>query len=1073
MSNLSFSSGYGEYVSGEFLGGLAFELTSNNFPLFSREFISSSPAFVNLTDNSLLLTQHSFVTGEELIYDFDLDVRNLPIGIQTTIISGISTNILPSTVYAIKTDFATLKLASTKENALLEIPINLDFSAYGRGIHKISSKTPNKNALITINNIIQEPIFSTGTTTHIQTEIGEFDLTVDINDPKLVQGDDLLKIDDEIFRVLSVGIGSTNTISFVRSVLGTVAAAHTENSVATIVRGNYNIVDNFLYFASPPYGNIFDLESGLKNNSTFSGRVFTRSGIKNTVIGPYDTNYLFDDISPDFTGIKNSFTLEENGTQITGISTDNIIFTLNDVFQPPSRLTGNIINGAYTLVENAGITSITFTGNDSFPKYDINASEYPRGGIIFSIGSTGGLGYQPLISAGGTAIVSTAGTIQSIAIGYSGSGYREQPQVVRVGVGYSDVVNFDLEIVGTATVSNGNIVGVSITNPGTGYTNTRPPNVYFDAPLPYSNLPLKYSSNSSGIGTEATIDIVVGQGSSIINFNLNKLGYSYSPGDILTADIGGQVGIPTIFDSDFKEFEIIVDKVYNDTSSLRSIGQLIIFDPLDNLFDGRRRSFPLRLNGSQTAVLSRIGSDLDVGNNMLIFIDTVLQVPGESYVFDGGSILSFKQAPRAGSTSVILFYAGTEGIDTERVEILETVKQGDTLQIFDTINRNKDQNQRTVNQIISVDIVRTNLYNKEGISTEDEIRPIKWCPQNVDKFIAGSGSTDTNLVSKDRLIYEPLIYPTAYAITGIGSTSNQIFVDNVKTFFDNASESPATNDIKIITQTHQIPASLSVTLSQTGVVQLISITNPGIGYDFIPKVSFSSPLGVGTAAAATVTLDSKGSVSSIQITNSGFGYTTTSPVYALVEPPRQKEEIAEKVLYEGDFGIITGIATTSVDSTNAIVLDLFIPLNSALRNPQINPIGSGTTGLSGISTGYYFHVNNSNIGDSITSLSNSDQVIGIGTTFIDNVYQVYSSEIKQENVIGIGTTSINQVTVKVQNNSSLVGILTSGFYGDYSWGRIYNINKSGISSFMAYAPGITTSTVIQRLNPLKYSNYLT
>ena len=60
----------------------------------------------------------------------------------------------------------------------------------------------------------------------------------------------------------------------------------------------------------------------------------------------------------------------------------------------------------------------------------------PIGGVILSVGSTEGHGYQPLVAAGGTAVVSTAGTIQSVSIGYSGSGYRSGiGQTVNVGVG--------------------------------------------------------------------------------------------------------------------------------------------------------------------------------------------------------------------------------------------------------------------------------------------------------------------------------------------------------------------------------------------------------------------------------------------------------------------------------------------------------------------------------------------------------------------------------------------------------------------------------------------------------------
>ena len=52
----------------------------------------------------------------------------------------------------------------------------------------------------------------------------------------------------------------------------------------------------------------------------------------------------------------------------------------------------------------------------------------------------------------------------------------------------------NIEFIGTATVSDGHIVSIAITNPGAGYTSTNPPYVVFDDPLSYSNIPLIYSS---------------------------------------------------------------------------------------------------------------------------------------------------------------------------------------------------------------------------------------------------------------------------------------------------------------------------------------------------------------------------------------------------------------------------------------------------------------------------------------------------------------------------------------------------------------------------------------------------
>ena len=140
---------------------------------------------------------------------------------------------------------------------------------------------------------------------------------------------------------------------------------------------------------------------------------------------------------------------------MTGISTENAIILVNDVFQTPGS------ENQYTLNESSGITSVTFNGTETDPLgSDVGISSFPKGGIIVSVGSTEGLGYQPLVAAGGTAVVSGLGTIQSISIGNSGSGYRSGIQTVNVGVGLSATGTPSIEFIGTAVVSNGNVVSV-------------------------------------------------------------------------------------------------------------------------------------------------------------------------------------------------------------------------------------------------------------------------------------------------------------------------------------------------------------------------------------------------------------------------------------------------------------------------------------------------------------------------------------------------------------------------------------------------------------------------------------
>ena len=74
---------------------------------------------------------------------------------------------------------------------------------------------------------------------------------------------------------------------------------------------------------------------GVTTNSSFQGRIFNRTSFVNETNENYVENVVFDDISPDFTGITSEFVLKSSGTDQTGISTDNIFTLINGVFQEP------------------------------------------------------------------------------------------------------------------------------------------------------------------------------------------------------------------------------------------------------------------------------------------------------------------------------------------------------------------------------------------------------------------------------------------------------------------------------------------------------------------------------------------------------------------------------------------------------------------------------------------------------------------------------------------------------------------------------------------------------------------
>ena len=1154
----------------------AFDLSHEGYKIFQRYFDASNSTVVNTTTNIINLPNHFFVSGEELIYTNAGSGSTTAIGIATTSFVGIgSTDKLPSSVYAVKLNNNSIKLAASAADALKSVPLTLDITSVGIGTtHSFTSKNQNAKVIVAIDNVIQSPVVASAVTTTLAINAYTTDDVLYFAGITSFFGGDLVKIGSEIMRIDAVGFGSTNAIKVRRPWLGTVVAGYSTGSLVTKVSGNYNIVDNTINFVEAPYGNIPISTStnapderdwlGISTSSSFQGRTFLRSGVPNTTNETYYKNYIFDDISSAFNGIRRDFTLKSNKSDISGISNENAIILINDIFQEPG------LSAGYTLSENAGITSISFIGTGVSVSYDINNSNLPVGGIVVSVGSSEGFGYQPLVSAGATATISGLGTISSISIGNSGSGYRApnlyevitntstvtgigstvfainntnsifrvlgftntgsnckvsigtyisnatitsvgtttinigsasttsrqipsgskviisitNPAIgyVNVGVGTTTINTSGISSIthiGIATILNGYVISpVIITNPGSGYTATSRPYVVIDDPLSYSNIPLIYSSSSAGIGTQATIDIVVGQGSSIIDFELKNTGYGYGQGEILTIASGGITGIPTTSSPLFREFQISIQNTFSDKFTGWSLGELQALDDLDSLFNGQRVVFPITYLGSLVSIRSSKGSNISVQDSLLVFINDVLQVPGEAYYFPGGSSITFAEPPKSGDSSKIIFYKGSGSIDVIERNILETVKIGDELTIGYDVSSGQSptlqEEARTVTNINSTDLVSTNPYFGPGnTSNETLLRPVVWCRQTEDKIIDEKG------IGKDRILYEASIYPSSYLIQSVGIGSTIIYVDNIRPFFNPLNENNTSlsfqKDIVILSQDSKVAASATAVVSAAGTISRVVISDGGVGYTTSPSVTIQNPVGLGTTqrAQTTSTISVGGTVSSIRVTSPGTGYSQTSPPNVLIELPLFNIETNTVNSYEGDFGIITGIATTSVGvASTGIVFDFLIPNNSFLRNSAI----SGITTVSAIQSGYYFVVYNSNVGRGVTSLNSSRSVVGVGSTFLDNVYQAISVSIAQTSTVGFGFTYVAKVTASLSSYNGLTGIGFSNFYGEFSWGRISLGSRLKDNSYNAYTSrgfvGVSTGTIIRRSNSLKYLNYM-
>ena len=1098
FTNALIESGFATYEGTERDIKRSFDLTHETDRIFERSFDGSDSSIVNLTTNTITLPNHFFVTGEQIEYKHAGIGSTQAIGIASTSFPnvGIATK-LQTDLFVVKINDDEIKLATSAADALTAVPTVVDLTNVGIGTsHRFVAINKNAKVIVAVDNIIQSPVVSTAVTTILADQMFSTDDSVKLAGITSISGGELLKIGDEIMRIDGVGIGSTNAVNVRRSWLGTNAGYAATGTLVTKVTGNYNIVNNSLTFVEAPSGNTpigTDTNrpderdwTGITTSSSFQGRVFMRSGVQDESNETYHKNKVYDDISQGFNGSTKEFTLKSDGSNVTGIATETGIILVNDTFQTPGS------TYQYTMTENAGISSISFVGSAVSNTSDIRTSTIPVGGIIVSVGSSEGFGYQPLVAAGGTATVSIAGTIQSISIGNSGSGYRAGIQTtVNVGVATTSLSGSNRVNIGTATISGGNIVSVAITNPGTGYTSTEPPVVIFDDPLSYSNIPLIYSSTSSGLGTSAKVDIVVGQGSSVIDFTIRNTGHGYGNAQTLTVAIGGTIGIPTTGSASFEEFKITVDEIVTDEFTGWSIGQLQVMDNVGQFINGSRTNFPLEVDGALTSIVSAPGSKINVQDVLLVFVNDILQVPGKGYTFTGGSQIEFTEAPKIGDKVDIIFYKGTGSQDVVEREVLETVKRGDTLQIQSS-DMFLDEDVRSADLITSTDVVKTNPYSGPGnIQNTSLTRPVIWCKQTEDKII------NEQEIGKDRELYEPVISPTAHIIKTVGVGSTAIYVDTLRPLFNTFNEvEDKTNllfqdKVKFITQDEKISAAGTAIVSTAGTITSIAISTGGFGYTSAPLVSIASTNGVGigttTTALGTVTIGAAGTVTGVAITNPGLGYTQTNPPLVLFSPPTRGVEENKVGSYNGDSGIIVGFGTTSVGiGTTQFMFDLHIPSDSFLRNAGLSTgVVSTAITASSLSAGDYFIVFGSNVGSattSITSLDTSGSTVGIGTSYIDNVYQVASSEtvyrptgVNSEGV-GIGTSHITRVFVTVDNNFPYgVGIQTSNSFGEFSWGKIQLTSRSEVTSYDAFTTGgvggITTSTLIQRSKALKFRNY--
>ena len=143
------------------------------------------------------------------------------------------------------------------------------------------------------------------------------------------------------------------------------------------------------------------------------------------------------------------------------------------------------------------------------------------------------------------------------------------------------------------------------------------------------------------IGLLLNVDVgassVAGIGSTyfeVKSFSISRSGYSFRAGDVFKP-----VGLVTDKNlvSPISEYEFTVLDVFSDNFGSWQFGELDYIDSIKNFQDGTRIRFPLEYNGTTLSFEKNENSTLDLQNVLIVICNGILQDPGVSYLFDGGT----------------------------------------------------------------------------------------------------------------------------------------------------------------------------------------------------------------------------------------------------------------------------------------------------------------------------------------------------------------------------------------------------------------------------------------------------
>lgn len=747
-------------------GLTSFPLKHNGYSVFYKEFNPSDNNIVDIVNDTITIPNHFFKTGEPLSYNVPYEGSEIQISPTSSGANGTITK-FPSVVYVVVVDENKIRIALSQ--LLASQNLYVDIIALGiEDLHTFSAFKQNSKCIISIDNIIQSPISIGNAFGIVETNPRNIsEIVVDsLIDIKI---NSILKIGVEYALVNSINY-SNNKIRLTRNFLGSPYNTYTNIPLGYIVEGNYNIVDDIIYFTSAPFDGIISTakiepenlvfgEVGissysfnlLDNNLENSLKVLLESGNPPPplvsgesyyIIKNFEGSYSFSSSyinSKSIPPVKIEFQNSSNETPLTDI---NLVFK-NSQYDLGSRFQGRVfLKSNYDGNFVADDISATFDGTKS--SFEIKNLGAPTTGIkadngILLINNIfqypefeDSFEYRESLDSINTDII------------FTGNKYPN------TNIGLIATKSYDVNVGGFPR--GGIIVGYGLSN-----------GINYKPLTSYSNIPL--SGSLTGIG--ASVSFEINSQGIVSKFGFTNPGYGYSVGEKLYPT--GIVGTSNFVDDN--KLIVSIEEVYKDSFSAWNIGRLQKLDDMTLEVNGKRKIFEIKetINGVSNllSLESVVGSDINLAYNLLIFVNDILQIPEVSYKFQGGTQIEFMEAIPNGSTLKVYFYRGY-GNDSSLENIVADIKEGDNLIIDkDLIDRVPElQYKRTVKKILSSDKLETDIYERKGVSKDSsQSRSINWIPQKADLLISGE------YVSKSRRSHDANVG----IFTGI-SISNATFI---------------------------------------------------------------------------------------------------------------------------------------------------------------------------------------------------------------------------------------------------------------------------------------------------------